>query len=138
MRTTQGLRLHAAAWARTRLASWACLTAAALSGPALAADWPSFGQNIGNTGAQPDETILSTDSVVQLQRKWTYTTEGDVSARAAVVGGVVYFPDWGGYLHAVQASTGQSVWKVKLDTYGLTGSADGSYHSRTLQKDYQP
>lgn len=131
MRTTQGLRLHAAAWARTRLASWACLTAAALSGPALAADWPSFGQNIGNTGAQPDETILSTDSVVQLQRKWTYTTEGDVSARAAVVGGVVYFPDWGGYLHAVQASTGQAVWKVNLATYGLTGSADGSYHSRT-------
>ena len=131
MRTTQGLRLHAAAWARTRLASWACLTAAALSGPALAADWPSFGQNIGNTGAQPDETILSTDSVVQLQRRWTYTTEGDVSARAAVVGGVVSFPDWGGYLHAVQASTGQAVWKVNLATYGLTGSADGSYHSRT-------
>jgi polyvinyl alcohol dehydrogenase (cytochrome) len=131
MKSTQELRPGAAAWARARLVSMAAIASAALAGPALAADWPMFGQNARNTGAQPDETTLSPASIGQLQAKWTYTTEGDVSARAAVVGGVVYFPDWGGYLHAVNASTGLPVWKVNLATYGLTGSFDGSYHSRT-------
>jgi len=131
MRSTQGMRPVAAAWAHARLVSMAAISAAAMAGPTFGADWPMFGQNVRNTGAQPGETVLSTSSVGQLQRKWTYTTEGDVSARAAVVGGVVYFPDWGGWLHAVNASTGLPVWKVNLATYGLTGSTDGNYHSRT-------
>ncbi|MGM9486756.1 outer membrane protein assembly factor BamB family protein [Ideonella sp. YS5] len=134
MKNTQGLRLRAAAWAHARLArvAWAMVAAgASLALPAHGADWPMFGQNLSNTGAQPGETLVSTANVAQLAPKWTYITEGDVSARAAVVAGVVYFPDWGGYLHAVRADTGLPVWKVDLATYGLTGSADGRYHSRT-------
>ena len=62
------------------------------------ADWPMFGQNPSNTATNPTDTIISTSNVSQLQTKWTFTTQGDVSARAAVVNGVAYFPDWGGYL----------------------------------------
>jgi hypothetical protein len=31
-----------------------------------------------------------------------FTTAGDVSARAVVVDGVIYFPDWGGYVDAIK------------------------------------
>jgi len=134
MKDTQGLRPRAAAWVRAhlvRVAWWMTASAACVALPAFGADWPMFGQNVRNSGAQPDEKLLSTGSVAQLAPKWTYITEGDVSARAAVVAGVVYFPDWGGWLHAVRASTGLPAWKVDLASYGLTGSADGRYHSRT-------
>jgi polyvinyl alcohol dehydrogenase (cytochrome) len=134
MKDTQELRPRAAAWVRAHLVrvAWVVTASAAcVAPPALGADWPMFGQNARNTGAQPDETLLSTASVAQLAPKWTYSTEGDVSARAAVVAGVVYFPDWGGWLHAVRGATGLPVWKVDLATYGLTGSFDGRYHSRT-------
>jgi polyvinyl alcohol dehydrogenase (cytochrome) len=86
--------------------------------PAGAEDWPMFGQNPQNTASQSNEATISPSNVAQLSVKWSYTTMGDVSARAAVVGGVVYFPDWGGYLHALNASTGQLIWSRQLSAYG--------------------
>ncbi|HJV68954.1 PQQ-binding-like beta-propeller repeat protein [Ideonella sp.] len=121
-----------------RLLGATLLCGAALLGPRPAAwaagagsDWPMFGQNARNTAAQAGDTTISPANVAQLAVKWTYTTQGDVSARAAVVGGIVYFPDWGGYLHAVKAADGQAAWSVDLASYGLTGSGDGHYHART-------
>ena len=67
----------------------------------------------------------------ELGVKWTATTGGDVSARAAVVKGVVYFPDWGGNLWALSAGNGTVLWSRQLSSYGLTGSFTGVYHSRT-------
>jgi len=93
-----------------------------------AADWPMFGQNLQNTASVASRSPIDPG---KLQVKWVFTTAGDVSARAAVVDGVVYFPDWGGYAYGVDASTGRLIWKVALSSFGLSGSADGSYHSRT-------
>ena len=50
---------------------------------------------------------------------------------AAVVGGVAYFPDWAGNLYAVNTANGAQVWSHQLSDYGLTGSFNGIYHSRT-------
>ena len=52
---------------------------------AAAADWPMFGQNLQNTAAT---VTNSGKDVAQLNVKWTFTTGGDVSARAAVANGV--------------------------------------------------
>jgi polyvinyl alcohol dehydrogenase (cytochrome) len=82
-------------------------------------DWPMFGQNLSNTANQVGENKISPGNVGSLVVKWTYATMGDVSARAAVAGGVVYFPDWGGYLHAVRAGNGNPLWSKKLTDYGL-------------------
>jgi polyvinyl alcohol dehydrogenase (cytochrome) len=91
-------------------------------------DWPMFGQNLQNTAAIGAN---SGKDVKQLKTKWTFTTGGDVSARAAVVRSVVYFPDWGGNLWAINATTGKQVWGHQLSDYSLTGSFNGIYHSRT-------
>jgi polyvinyl alcohol dehydrogenase (cytochrome) len=96
--------------------------------PAAAADWPMFGQNLQNTASAGSNAL---NDVSKLQPKWTFITGGDVSARAAVASGVVYFPDWAGNLWAVNAQTGVLVWGKQLSTYGLTGSFNGTYRSRT-------
>jgi polyvinyl alcohol dehydrogenase (cytochrome) len=82
-------------------------------------DWPMFGQNASNTAYNSTETAISTKTVGQFTAKWTFTTGGDVSARAAVVNGVVYFPDWAGNLFAVNATSGKLIWQHHLSDYGL-------------------
>ena len=54
-----------------------------------------------------------------LAPKWVAPTGGDVSARAAVVDGVVYFPDWGGNVWALDAKTSKVIWQHQLSDYGF-------------------
>jgi polyvinyl alcohol dehydrogenase (cytochrome) len=83
------------------------------------ADWAMFGQSLTNTANNPTESTISVNNVSNLSAKWTFTTGGDVSARAAVSGGVVYFPDWGGNLWAVDAGSGKVIWSHQLSDYSL-------------------
>ena len=110
MRTSLGIS--------TLVLSFVLATLAAV--PLTAQDWPMFGQNVSNTASTTGKTI-STANVSTLKTKWTFTTGGDVSARAAVVNSVAFFPDWGGNLWAVNAVTGQLIWGHQLSDYGLPG-----------------
>jgi polyvinyl alcohol dehydrogenase (cytochrome) len=102
----------------------AAATAALSAAPA---DWPMFGQNLANT-ANTTDADLTVKNVGELAPKWVATTGGDVSARAAVVKGVVYFPDWGGNLWALSAGNGNVLWSRQLSSYGLGPAV---VHSRT-------
>ena len=82
-------------------------------------EWPMFGQNLQNTASNAGERKISTLNVTTLAPKWVKETGGDVSARAAVVDGVVYFPDWGGNVWALDAKTGARIWQHQLSDYGL-------------------
>ena len=93
---------------------------------ASSADWPMFGLNIQNTAS--DGRLLGDPA--NLKVKWTFTTGGDVSARAAVVNGIVYFPDWGGNLWAVDAKTGAMIWGHQLTDY-VPSQPGQAVHSRT-------
>lgn len=95
------------------------LGAAALvtAGPAHADDWPMFGQNLQNTAAAGKSA--SKIQASKLAPKWVFTAKGEISARAAVVNGVVYVPDWGGYLWALNAASGAVIWSHALTDYGL-------------------
>ena len=84
-------------------------------------DWPMFGKDVTNTAAtQTTGNSMSPSQVAKLKPKWVFTTGGDVSARAAVVNGVAYFPDWAGNIWAVDAQSGALIWSHKLSDYGLT------------------
>lgn len=85
------------------------------------ADWPSGDHDILNSRYNPLENKISPANVNRLKVKWTYTTHGDVSATPAVVGGAVYFPDWGGYFNKIDAATGKQIWSRKVSDY--TGQA---------------
>src|SRR5262245_59791794 len=80
--------------ASAALAAALVLLGSAVPAPAAAAppgDWAMFGQNLSNTASTPPGNGVK--HVQNLQVKWAFTTAGDVSARAAVVNGVAYFPD---------------------------------------------
>jgi polyvinyl alcohol dehydrogenase (cytochrome) len=102
-----------------------CISLSLPSGVAFAesgdprSEWPMFGQNEQNTASNDDERKISTSNVSRLAPKWVATTGGDVSARAAVVDGAVYFPDFGGNLFALDADTGAVIWQHQLSDYGL-------------------
>jgi polyvinyl alcohol dehydrogenase (cytochrome) len=99
------------------LASCAALLIVSL--PAAAGDWSMFGQNISNTSDSLLELTISKNNVSKLKPRWTATLGGDISARAAVVGGVAYVPDWAGNIWAINANTGKTLWSHPLSYYGL-------------------
>ena len=82
-----------------------------------AADWAMAGYDLSNDHSQPNETRISAASVSGLQVAWTYQTLGSVSATPLVTGGFVYFPDWGGGLHKLEARSGKLVWSHKVSEY---------------------
>jgi polyvinyl alcohol dehydrogenase (cytochrome) len=90
-------------------------------------EWRFFGGNLNNTHYAVDEHKISPRNVGQLKVKWVYETTpagtvdptfplvvGDVTVPPAVSNGVLYFPDWAGNLHAVNARTGVAIWKKFL------------------------
>jgi polyvinyl alcohol dehydrogenase (cytochrome) len=93
-------------------------------------DWPMFGQNVCNTASQPDDNGLSRDTVGKLAVKWVYDAKagaaGEVSATPAVVGGKVYFPDWGGMINCLDAATGKPIWSKKIADLLTEGGKPGS------------
>jgi polyvinyl alcohol dehydrogenase (cytochrome) len=95
-------------------------TASSSTAASSSSQWPMFGQNLNNTADAPG-TNIGTGNVTSLRPKWVFTTAGDVSARAAVAGGVAYFPDWSGHLYAVKASSGKLIWSKTILTDYLQG-----------------
>jgi polyvinyl alcohol dehydrogenase (cytochrome) len=97
--------------------------------PAAAQDsgkWRFFGGGLDNTHFASAEHKISPESVGRLRVKWVYETTppvvdpsiplsvGDVTVPPAVSDGVLYFPDWAGNLHAVNAADGTVIWKKFL------------------------
>jgi polyvinyl alcohol dehydrogenase (cytochrome) len=85
-------------------------------------EWNSAGGNRQNTRYQASEHTLNTENISTLTTKWSFTTAGDVSATPAVDTNAVYFPDWAGYLYAVNKLTGEEIWRVSIGSVtGLPG-----------------
>ena len=100
--------------------------------------WSFAGNDATNSRTQSAETTISSSNVGQLAVKWTAPTHGDVSATPTVANGVVYFPDWGGYINAVNAQTGALIWQKQLSAdYGYPASFLSNWISRTSPAIYK-
>ena len=90
---------------------------------ASAASWTSAGHGVSDDRDQPLESTINPLNVKELKPMWVFTAHGSESATPAVANGVVYFPDWGGYMNAVNATTGALIWQEPISNYdGVTGS----------------
>lgn len=85
-------------------------------------DWATIGNDPENSRNQRLEHSIGPTNVNRLSPKWVATTAGDVSATPAVVGGAVYFGDFGGTLWKVDAKTGRVIWSHAVSDYtGIAG-----------------
>jgi polyvinyl alcohol dehydrogenase (cytochrome) len=107
-------------------------TVGALNCGADSNDWPMHGHNICGTAAPTANSAITTATAPKLAMKWVYTAAGDVSATPAVVGGVVYVPDWGGNIARLDAATGAVAWsKSVASLVPASSSGLGGFVSRT-------
>lgn len=81
---------------------------------ASTSDWSMSGQGITNWRYQPNENQINADNAGSLKVAWAASLGGDISATPAVVGGVAYVPDWGGFLSAVDTRTGSVLWQASV------------------------
>jgi polyvinyl alcohol dehydrogenase (cytochrome) len=93
----------------------------AVGRPVLGA-WPSGGHDASNSRFNPFERLIGPRTAGRLVLRWSAPTAGDVSATPAVVGGAVYFPDFGGMFWKLDARTGAVIWSRRVADYtGVTG-----------------
>jgi outer membrane protein assembly factor BamB len=102
------------------------LLALPLSARADAPSWPQLGFDAGHSGVQPDETILSTETVGSLRLAWTTPISGRPTlGEPTVDGGMVFVAANSGrrvgLVTAFDATTGLQRWHRTLD--GPTTSA---------------
>ncbi|BBM99326.1 polyvinyl alcohol dehydrogenase (cytochrome) [Marchantia polymorpha subsp. ruderalis] len=78
--------------------------------------WLNHGGGLGlkNQRVAMLENHISAKSVSKLSLNWEFATESDVTATPAISDGVVYFPDWNGFMYAVEQETGNLIWKKNL------------------------
>nr|POE53961.1 polyvinylalcohol dehydrogenase [Quercus suber] len=85
--------------------------------------WLNHGKDITNRRYANDEVLINPLTVSRLRLKWKFFAGKYISATPAVDSGVVYFPSWNGYLYAVNAFTGASIWKQNLsELSGVNGT----------------
>lgn len=97
-------------------------------------EWQGFGGNANNTSQAVDEKAISASNVRErgLQVKWVYDTtdangcNGTLSHPPTIFSGHAYFTTArcgkdpaiaSGYLHAVNAATGEPIWKRSIPSY---------------------
>jgi polyvinyl alcohol dehydrogenase (cytochrome) len=96
-----------------------------------AGDWPSSGHDNHNTRNAAQEHALGPSRVAELMPLWTVTTDGNVTATPAVIDGVVYAPDFGGSLWALDATAGKVIWKMAISSYtGVPGDVSRTTPAR--------
>lgn len=91
------------------------LPGCAPTGPEVAGgEWRHYGQDYGNSRSQPDEHVISTGTVSQLELLWDHT--GTTFNNTPIVAdGCVYLADSSGVVSAHNADTGAPIWSTALE-----------------------
>src|SRR5579864_1865996 len=80
--------------------------------PLDAQTWPMYLRDLGHSSYVPTETQLSQNQISNLQRTWVLSVGAPLASAVTVSDGVLYFGDWNGYFHAVNAETGTEIWRT--------------------------
>jgi polyvinyl alcohol dehydrogenase (cytochrome) len=127
-------RLRGGRWSRGISATLACLflsvsfvtssaatTATTSSG---GGSWPTYHGKLSRTGYTTN-TSITPQNVTQLQQRWHLSVSASISGQPIVDGGVVYWSDWNGNVHATTVS-GKAIWSTYL---GITRRPPGCIYN---------
>jgi polyvinyl alcohol dehydrogenase (cytochrome) len=79
-------------------------------------EWRMYGHDYHNTRSQPAEKRIGPPEAIGLQPAWTFSTngKGDFTGTPIVADGCMYVASNEGWAFAVNADTGERVWRTKL------------------------
>ena len=81
-------------------------------------DWPTYGFDLTRNRFNPQEGLINTATVSQLDVRWFFSTGSDtafVSASPSVVDGVVYVGAWNRTMYALYAFSGQPLCTFNIN-----------------------
>ncbi|MBV8985774.1 MAG: PQQ-binding-like beta-propeller repeat protein [Acidimicrobiia bacterium] len=100
--------------------------------PTAGGEWRSYGHDFANTRNQDDEHVIGRGNAARLAPAWTFSSqaaggEGDFTGTPVVADGYVIAGSNRGWVFALNADSGQLVWKAKVPTGGInsTVAVDG-------------
>lgn len=93
-------------------------------------EWRVFGHDFDNTRSQPLETTIGPAEARSLAPAWTFSSteagaDGDFTGTPIVADGCVYVGSNGGWVFALNADTGELVWKTEVPDGGGINSSLG-------------
>ena len=77
-------------------------------------DWLTFGFDSQRTGYNPQEMILSSQTVPSLQFQWGVNLGAPMTAQPIEANGLVYAATWVGMIYAIDPLAGSVVWSKQL------------------------
>jgi len=89
---------------------------AGCAAPAPGGEWRSYGHDYGNSRHQPDETRITAATAPNLAPAWVFDDDGNglFNGTPVVADGCVFVASEAGTVYAVNADSGQLVWKTTL------------------------
>ncbi len=106
---------------------------------AASARWTTFGRDMQRTGYNPNENVLSPQTVPGLKPRWAVDVGGPVLTQPLVYNGLVYVANMNGGVFALNATTGAGVWSVQLpavqttcDDFAASGGVVGVLATPTI------
>ena len=91
--------------------------------PATESDWATYGFDDAISRHNPAETRIGPGNVWCLEVLWSIDDLSGVTGTPIVIDGIVYFGDWNGMLHAVDADTGDLAWEEQVSQGAITATA---------------
>jgi len=112
-------------------AAASCATAESRGG-----DWPTYGHDQANTRHQDKEKIIAPADAPLLSPAWAFSTtraggEGDITGTPIVKDGCLFVATNRGWVFALNADTGEQVWKAKLPKGGSANASVGIAERRS-------
>ncbi|MGY6216806.1 outer membrane protein assembly factor BamB family protein [Methylolobus aquaticus] len=88
----------------------------------VVAEWPQYRYSPERAGASLSEATLDPSNVAELSLRWTFSTGSFVHSSVSLASGVAYFGSFDGHLYAVDARSGQQIWRTPAGGLMNTGS----------------
>jgi polyvinyl alcohol dehydrogenase (cytochrome) len=100
-------------------------------------DWPMFGHDLSNTRSQPAEHGIGLLQAATLAPAWTFSSvaaggTGDITATPVIANGCLYVGTNTGWLFALNADTGQVVWKGQVPSGGSVNASPAVAGGRVI------
>ena len=90
------------------------VTFAFLIPPVCGQDWPMYLKDLSHSSFNGSERQLTRNNIASLQPSWSVPMVSELASAVTVSNSILFFGDWDGRFHALDAQTGTELWNTFL------------------------